>query len=250
MNYFFNHYVICLCILFSLFGCDKQEKNEKVSITASLNSPPISSTNPNTAQDQPQKTALINPHDPENQQQAPTYFKVKFTTTKGTFVTESHREWAPHGVDRFYTLIKNGYYTNNAFFRVVPNFIVQFGIHPNATINAAWNKMEIPDEPTLVANTRGTLSYGTRGPNTRTTHLIINFKDNSQHLDPTNAVIARVTKGMGIVDSIYSGYGDLPQFGGKAPEPQRMNKEGNSFLTMEYPKLDYILSTDLITTAE
>jgi len=248
MNYLFKRYIAYLCILFSLFGCDKQIQNERTVTAGPLNSPSIPSTIPNNPQSQSQNIALVNPHNSENLQQAPAYFKVTFTSTKGTFVTESHREWAPHGVDRFYTLIKNGYYTNNAFFRVVPNFIVQFGINPDVTINAAWNTMEIPDDPTLIANTRGTLSYGTRGPNTRTTHLIINFKDNSQHLDPTNAVIARVIEGMDIVDSIYSGYGDLPQFGGKSPEPQRINKEGNNFLAIEYPKLDYILSTKFITT--
>lgn len=250
MNYLLNRYITYICMLFSLFSCDKQKQNEHISSNDPLISPPISSINPNAALNKSQSAALINPHDPENQQQAPVYFKVKFTTTKGTFVTESHREWAPHGIDRFYTLVKNGYYTNNAFFRVVPNFIVQFGINPNVTINAAWDTMEIPDDPTIIANTRGTLSYGTRGPNTRTTHLIINFKDNSQHLDPTNAVIARVIEGMNIVDSMYSGYGDLPQFGGKAPKPQRINKEGNSFLATEYPKLDYILSTEFITTTK
>lgn len=248
MNYLLKRYVTCLCILFSLLGCDKQEQNEKNTTTDRHNSSSAPATTSNTTQNQPQKAILINPHNPENQKQAPASFKVKFTSTKGTFVTESRREWAPHGVDRFYALVKNGYYTNNAFFRVVPNFIVQFGIHPDVTINAAWNTMEIPDDTTLIANTRGTLSYGTRGPNTRTTHLIINFKDNSQHLDPTNAVIARVIEGMDIVDSIYSGYGDLPQFGGNSPDPQRINQEGNSFLTLEYPQLDYILSTEFITT--
>ena len=241
MNHLFKRYTICLYILFSLFGCNKQEQP---STADTLNSKSTLSITSNAEQN----AALVNPRDQANQQTAPSYFKVKFTSTKGTFVTESYREWAPHGVNRFYTLVKSGYYSNNAFFRVVPNFIVQFGINPDVTVNAAWNKMEIPDDPTLIANTRGTLSYGTRGPNTRTTHLIINFKDNSQHLDPTNPVIARVIEGMDIVDSIYSGYGDLPQFGGKSPEPQRINKEGNDFLAVEYPKLDYILSTELITT--
>lgn len=246
MNYLFKRHITYLCILISLFGCDKKEHNEQAATASQLTSSPM----PNTVQNQPQSTALINPYAPENMQQAPPYFKVIFTTTKGTFVTESHREWAPHGVDRFYTLAKNGYYANNAFFRVVPNFIVQFGINPDITINAAWNKMEIPDDVTLIANTRGTLSYGTRGPNTRTTHLVINFKDNSRHLDPTNAVIARIIEGIDIVDNIYSGYGDLPQFGGKSPEPQRMNKEGSGFLSVEYPKLDYILSTEIMLTAD
>lgn len=246
MNDLFKRHITYLCILFSLFGCDKKEHNEQAATISSLKSSSIPT--PNIVQNQLQSAALINPYDSKNMQQAPPYFKVTFTTTKGTFVAESRREWAPHGVDRFYALIRNGYYTNNAFFRVVPNFIVQFGINPDTAINAVWNKMEILDDATLIANTRGTLSYGTRGPDTRTTHLIINFKDNSQHLDPTNAVIARVMEGMNIVDNIYSGYGDLPQFGGKSPEPQRINKEGNSFLAVEYPKLDYILSTEITTT--
>lgn len=247
MNYLFKRYITYLCLLFSLFGCDKTEQHERITTIDPLNSSSIPSSISHTVQHQPPSTALINPDASENLQQAPPYFKVAFTTTKGTFVAESHRKWAPYGVDRFYTLVKNGYYTNNAFFRVVPNFIVQFGINPNIAINAAWNNTEIPDDVTLISNTRGTLSYGTRGPDTRTTHLIINFKDNSRHLDPTNAVIAQIIKGMDIVDNIYSGYGDLPQFGGKSPDPQRMNKEGSGFLSVEYPKLDYILSTEFMS---
>lgn len=178
--------------------------------------------------------------------QAPEYFQAMFNTSKGTFIIESYRRWSPNGVDRLYNLLINDYFNGNAFFRVVPNFIAQFGIHPNPQINAIWDKKEIVDDPSLYPNIRGTLSYGTRGENSRTTHLIINFKDNSKHLDPTNPVVARVIKGMSTVDSLYNGYGDLPQFGGKSPEPQRMNKEGHQFLEKEYPELDYITHTDLI----
>ena len=226
-------------------------------LSCDVNTPPESNHTPavltsNHVQPHPQpqelsqSDALKNPLHHDNQQPAPVYFKVKFTSTKGVFTVESLREWAPYGVDRFYSLAKNGYYTNNAFFRVVPNFIVQFGINPNTITNSAWDKMEIQDDTTVIANTRGTLSYGTRGPNTRTTHLIINFHDNSKHLDPTNPVIARVIEGMDVVDKLYSGYGDLPQFGGNSPDPQRINREGSAFLKVEYPQLDYILSTEII----
>ena len=192
-------------------------------------------------------SALVkDPANPENHQRAPKVFQVEFTCTNGIFLVEATRAWAPNGADRFYNLAKNGYYDGAAFFRVVPSFIVQFGIHKTPHINRAWDKMTIPDDPTLQGNTRGTLSYGTRGENSRTTHLVINYRDNSAHLDPTNSVFAKVIEGMPVVDEIYAGYGDLPAFGGKGPDPGRINNEGNHFLKNEYPKLDYVISTKLI----
>ena len=189
---------------------------------------------------------LADPQLKENHLSAPEYFKVKFICSNGEFIVESRREWAPHGVDRFYNLVKNGYYNGVPFFRVVPNFIVQFGIHVEQSVDSAWDKMEIPDDPTIESNVRGTLSYGTRGPNTRTTHLVINYNDNSQHLDPTNSVIAKVIDGMSTVDKIYSGYGDLPVFGGSSPEPDRIKREGIQYLKREFPQLDYILNVSFI----
>ncbi len=197
--------------------------------------------------DKSDQSLLSFPENPKNQEHAPKYFKVLFKCTNGEFIVESRREWSPNGVDRFYNLAKNGYYDGSAFFRVIPNFIVQFGIHPNVEINAAWDDAMIQDDPTIRSNTRGTLSYGTRGENSRTTHLIINYEDNSKHLDPKNPVVAEVILGMDVVDSIFSGYGDLPQFGGGAPDPQKMNAEGYDFLATEFPKLDYIVSTAIIS---
>ena len=110
---------------------------------------------------------------------APDLYKAQFTTTRGDFVVEVHREWAPLGADRFYNLVKNGYFTNAAFFRVVPGFIVQFGLNANPAVNKVWMNANIKDDPVMGSNKRGTLVFATAGPNTRTTQLFINFGDNA-----------------------------------------------------------------------
>ena len=110
---------------------------------------------------------------------APEVFKAQFTTTRGDFVVEVHRDWAPLGADRFYNLVKNGFFTNAAFFRVVPGFIVQFGLNANPAVNKVWMNANIKDDPVMGSNKRGTLVFATAGPNTRTTQLFINFGDNA-----------------------------------------------------------------------
>lgn len=182
--------------------------------------------------------------DPEKATEtAPDRFRVRFDTTKGPFVVEVRRVWAPRGADRFYNLVRLGYFDGATFFRVVEDFMVQFGIHGDPEVSAAWRRAEIPDDPVKQSNTRGMVTFATRGPNTRTTQLFINYKDNS-FLDRQGfAPFGRVVEGMAVVDRIYSGYGE-------APDQGRAQSEGNRYLRGEFPKLDHIESASVISPEE
>jgi peptidyl-prolyl cis-trans isomerase A (cyclophilin A) len=168
---------------------------------------------------------------------APELFKVNFDTTKGPVVIELHRDWAPLGVDRFYNLTRNGFFTGVRFFRVIPNFMAQFGVHGDPAVNAAWEKARLNDDPLgKQSNVRGMLTYGTTGqPNSRGTQLFINYKDNS-YLDKQGFVpIGQVVEGMEAVDMLNAEYGSAPQ-----NQQGRIAAEGNKFLLASFPKLDYI----------
>jgi peptidyl-prolyl cis-trans isomerase A (cyclophilin A) len=174
---------------------------------------------------------------------APAQFKVNFDTSAGVFEVEVHRDWAPNGADRFYNLVKNGFFDNARFFRVISGFMVQFGINGDPAVNSVWREARIPRDPVKEGNKRGNITFamqgGPNGPDTRTTQMFINFRDNS-NLDAIGfAAFGRVTKGMDVVDKIYSGYGEgAPS--GAGPEQGRVQAEGNAYLTKDFPKLDYI----------
>ncbi len=174
---------------------------------------------------------------------APAMYKVDFDTSAGTFVVEVHRDWAPNGADRFYNLVKNGFYDNARFFRVISGFMVQFGINGDPALNTVWRNSRIPRDPIKESNTRGYITFamqgGPTGPDTRTTQVFINFGNNA-NLDGSGfAPFGKVSKGMDVVDKIYSGYGEgAPS--GKGPEQERTQAEGNAYLTKDFPKLDYI----------
>ena len=168
---------------------------------------------------------------------APETFKVKFDTTKGPVVLEVHRDWAPRGADRFYNMVRAGYFSGVRFFRVIPNFMAQFGINGDPAVNAAWEKQRLLDDaPNMQHNVRGMLTYGTTGqPNSRGTQLFINYKDNS-YLDAQGFVpIGQVVEGMEAVDMLNAEYGAAPQ-----NQQGRIASEGNKFLQASFPKLDYI----------
>jgi len=170
---------------------------------------------------------------------APADYKVKFDTSKGDFVVEVHRDWAPLGADRFYNLVKNGFYNDARFFRVISGFMVQFGISGDPKLAAAWREASIADDPAKQSNTRGMITFATRGPNTRTTQVFINYADNSRLDGMGFAPFGQVVSGMNVVDALYSGYGEgAPRGGG--PEQGRIQSEGNAYLTQAFPKLDYI----------
>jgi len=181
--------------------------------------------------------ALLNPA--ALNEKAPPLYKVKFDTSKGTFVIEVHRDWAPNGADRFYNLVKNGFYDGDRFFRVVEGFMVQFGLNGNPQISAQWDNANIKDDPVTQSNKPGFITFATRGPDTRTTQVFINFEDN-QRLDTMGfAPFGQVTVGMNVVESLYNGYGEgAPR--GSGPSQSRIQADGNAYLTSQFPKLDYI----------
>ena len=167
-------------------------------------------------------------------ERAPNLYKAKFDTTAGIFVIEVHAEWAPNAADRFYNLVKNGYYDACRFFRVVPGFMVQFGINGDPVIQRNWENATITDEKVTQGNTRGFVTFAkSSAPNSRTTQVFINFADNSRLNRDGFAPFGKVISGMDVVDKIYSGYGQQPDQG-------RIQAEGNAYLTKSFPKLDYI----------
>jgi peptidyl-prolyl cis-trans isomerase A (cyclophilin A) len=176
---------------------------------------------------------------------APATYKVTFDTSAGMFVVEVHRDWAPNGADRFYNLVKNGYYDNIRFFRVIPGFMVQFGINGDPALNTVWRDARIQRDPVKQSNKRGYITYAMAGsPDTRTTQVFINFGDNSQLDGQGFAPFGRITMGMDVVDKIYSGYGEgAPS--GNGPEQGRIQTEGNAYLTKSFPKMDYVKKTTI-----
>jgi peptidyl-prolyl cis-trans isomerase A (cyclophilin A) len=172
---------------------------------------------------------------------APDVFKAQFTTTKGDFVVEVHRDWSPHGADRFYNLVKAGYYDGVAFYRVISGFMAQFGISPKPTVDKVWENANIPDDPVMSSNKRGFVTFAMSGsPNSRATQVFINLVDNTR-LDPQRfAPFGQVVSGMEVVDMLYSGYGDMPQMQGKGPDPDKLEAEGDAYLVKNFPMIDKI----------
>jgi peptidyl-prolyl cis-trans isomerase A (cyclophilin A) len=180
-------------------------------------------------------------------EKAPETFKAQFDTTRGKFTIEVTRSLSPNGADRFYNLVRSGYFTDIAFFRVVPGFMCQFGIHGDPNVSAKWREAPIPDDPVKGSNARGTITFATAGPNTRTAQLFINFGDNTGLDGQGFSPFGKVTEGMDVVDKIYGGYGDAPQFGGHGPDQGRIQMEGNPYLKKDFPNLDYIKSATIVS---
>ena len=173
---------------------------------------------------------------------APDSFQVEFQTSKGPFTVEVNRALSPHGADRFYQLVTSGYFTDVRFFRVVPNFVAQFGMSGDPAVNAKWSKDTIPDEPVKESNARGTLVFAKAGPNSRSNQFFINLVDNTR-LDAMGfPPFGHVVSGMSVVDSLYSGYGEQP-------DQSMIGAEGNKYLERAFPKLDYIKSAKVVGQA-
>ncbi len=177
---------------------------------------------------------------------APDSFKVKFVTTKGDFVLEVTRDWAPNGADRFYNLVKIGYFKDVAFFRNIDGFMVQFGIHGDPAVNAKWHESNIKDDPVKKSNTAGFVTYAQTGrPNSRSTQFFINFGDNANLDGMRFAPFGQVVEGMDVVKSLYSGYGEgAPN--GRGPDQRRVQEQGNAYLKKDFPKLDYIKTATIV----
>ena len=172
-------------------------------------------------------------------EQAPPVYKAKFDTTKGAFVIEVHRDWAPNGADRFYNLVKNGFYDNVRFFRVITGFMVQFGIHGDPKVSAPWREAQLKDDPVKQSNKRGYITYAMAGPNTRTSQVFINFGDNASLDSQGFSPFGRIVTGMDVVDKLNAEYGEGgPR--GRGPDQSRMQMEGNAYLTKDFARLDYV----------
>jgi peptidyl-prolyl cis-trans isomerase A (cyclophilin A) len=176
---------------------------------------------------------------------APDEFKVKFETSKGTFVVKVVKAWAPLGADRFYQLVRGGYYDQCRFFRVISGFMAQFGISGDPKISAEWRDKAIKDDPVVKSNKRGFVSYAMAGPDTRTTQLFINYGDNSRLDKMGFAPFGEVVEGMEVVDALYAEYGEgAPR--GRGPDQGRIQKEGNAYLEKDFPKLDFIKTARIV----
>jgi peptidyl-prolyl cis-trans isomerase A (cyclophilin A) len=179
------------------------------------------------------------PTEPVPNEKAPDIFKVRFDTTKGPVLIQVEREWAPLGVDRFYTLVKTGFFNGDRFFREVPNFVVQFGLNGDPKMSERWHAANLKDDPVKENNMRGTVVFASAGPNSRTTQLFINLNDNVRLDGMGFAPIGRVIDGMKVVDSFNQEYGEQPK-------QDRIESEGNGYLEKEFPRLDYIKSATIV----
>lgn len=188
---------------------------------------------------------LLNPASEAMNQTAPDVYQTTFETSKGDFTIEVHREWAPHGADRFYNLVSNGFYDGVRFFRVLDGFMAQLGISGDPEVSTVWRVLAIPDDPVVQSNTRGFVSYAMAGPNTRTTQIFINFGDNSALDGQGFSPFGMVVSGMEVVDALYSGYGEgAPR--GTGPSQGRIQAEGNAYLESEFPQLDYVVRASIV----
>lgn len=178
---------------------------------------------------------------------SPPEYKVKLETTKGDVVILVHREWAPIGADHFYNLVTKGYYNDNAFFRAIKGFVVQWGMNGDPKVYGRWSHQNIKDDATKVPNKTGTVTFAQTGsPNSRSTHIFININDNSDALDPLHFTpFGEVIEGMDNVMNLYMDYGDAPP-NGAGPDQEALAQGGNAYLQKNFPKLDYIKKATVI----
>lgn len=203
--------------------------------------PPAAADTPTNPQPQPQKEkqSMSQPETAEQwPETAPDVFKVRFECTNGEFTIECHKDWAPLGAERFYRLVKEGFYDNAGFFRVVPGFVVQFGLAADPAVTNKWRNKRIQDDPVRQSNREGYLSFASAGPNTRTTQVFINLKDNIQLDSMGFAPFGKVISGMEVVRAISSLHGEKPNQG-------MITMEGNAYLEKNFPGLDYIRKATL-----
>jgi peptidyl-prolyl cis-trans isomerase A (cyclophilin A) len=245
---------VSAAVVLLLVGCKTKqpEAETKPAETAKVETPPPTAAPAPAAESKPAATAPSAAPAPATKagnllkpatlnEKAPEKYEVKFKTTRGDFTVMVKREWSPLAADRFYNLVKAHFYDNTAFFRVVPGFVVQFGISDRPAVSAAWKHTEIPDDPVTQTNKRATLSFATAGPNTRTTQIFINLKDNLR-LDGMGFSPFAVVEGdgMNVVEMMYEGYGD-----NAGPDQDQIEKHGTPYLKKGWPKLDYIVSASL-----
>jgi homoserine O-acetyltransferase len=194
-----------------------------------------------------QTNLLLHPESPEMNRRAPDLFRVRLETTRGDIVLELHRDWSPRGVDRFYSLVRAGYYDDNRFFRVIKDRWAQFGINGDPHVSRRWREQPIADDPRKESNVRGTIAFAFAVPDGRTTQLFINTRDNSDTHDREPFVpIGKVIEGMDVVDALNSEYGETSGGGIRAGKQGPMFEEGNAWLDRNYPRLDAIRRASVV----
>ena len=195
---------------------------------------------------QSNRAPLRQPDSPEMKRRAPDVAHVRLETTRGIIRLEMRRAWAPHGVDRFYNLVRHGYYDNAAIFRIRAGLWAQFGINGDPKIAQLWRTQTIPDDPRVESNVRGTMAFAFKDPNGRTTQVFISLRDNSATHDKEPFVpIAKVTEGMEVADALYSEYGETSGGGIRAGKQDPIFAGGNEYLKRNFPRLDYIIKATI-----
>jgi peptidyl-prolyl cis-trans isomerase A (cyclophilin A) len=189
---------------------------------------------------------LLDPAAPQFQTVPPDTFHVLFETSRGNVTFEVIPAWAPIGAARFYNLVRNGFFDGNRFFRVIPGGIVQFGVSGVPQIQAAWNEEALPDDPVSVSNLRGTLVFATAGPNTRTTQMFVNYRDNEHYDSQGFAPIGRVTEGLGALLQLYAEYGEMAGLGGGGIDYQCMLAGGEAYIARDFDRMDRIIRATII----
>jgi peptidyl-prolyl cis-trans isomerase A (cyclophilin A) len=191
---------------------------------------------------------LFNPRSAAMNQAAPDSYRVQFSTSRGDFTVQVHREWAPRGADRFYNLVRHGFYDDVRFFRVIRDprpFMVQFGISGDPAVSARWSDATLEDDPVKVSNTRGRITFATAGPNSRTTQVFINYGNNPPLDRMGFAPFGEVVSGMDVVDALHAEYGEgAPE--GDGPDQQRIEAEGTAYLAQGWPRLDYVRTARIV----
>lgn len=192
----------------------------------------------------PASSPLLNPS--ALTAKAPDVYEVKFETTKGDFVIQVTRAWAPLGADRFYNLAANKFFDDASFFRVLSGFVVQFGLHADPQVSNVWRSASLKDDPVTQSNRPGYITFATAGPNTRTTQVFVNLGNNAQLDSMGFAPFGLVTQGMDVVKQLYSGYGEgAPS--GRGPDQGAVSSQGKPYLDKNYPKLDSIKTATIIS---
>ncbi len=186
-----------------------------------------------------EKPAAVKQAAPALPEKAPDVFRVRLETTKGAIVAEISKQWAPRGAEHFYTLVRARYYDGAPFYRVVRNFVAQFGISFDTAAAQLWSQLRIPDDPVKQKNKKGTLCFAAQGPASRTTQVFINLKDNLELDQSGFAPIGRIVEGMEVAERLYSSYGEIPPRG-NGPDPKRIERESKAYLERSFPRLDYI----------
>ena len=228
--------VLLMGSLLLIMGCGKKAEKETEEMAAEQ------------SQTQEISDKLLHPDPAELNKPSPATYQVKFETSKGNFIVAVNRDWAPYGADRFYFLVKNGFYDDIRFFRVVAGFMAQFGYHGDPNVSAIWSDMTFPDDPVKASNLRGYVTFAkSNAPNSRSTNIFINYRDNSYLDNMGFAPIGKVVEGMEVVDQLYSDYGDSRSSGGNGPEQSTIKTEGNNYLNRDFPKLDYIKKATIIS---